>query len=175
MRFAILLGVLVVLLLTVPVASQAPDDMLILPGVRIGKWTLEMTIDDLVRMNGPQNAVAGRPAVEPVTAADAPPGLWVHRWANLGLVVLTIGRESQAVAQLYVLRQEYRTEEGVGVGSSREAILTAYGPPTLATEPQPGIWSPVYDEIGLAFEISARNVAATASVFRRGTAKQRYK
>ena len=51
MRTAILL-LLTVLLLAPRAVAQAPDDKLIVPGVRIGKWTLKMTIPDLERMNG---------------------------------------------------------------------------------------------------------------------------
>ncbi len=41
--------------LAAPGFAQAPDDKLIVSGQRIGKWTLEMTIDDLLRINGPRN------------------------------------------------------------------------------------------------------------------------
>ena len=48
-----MLFALLILLIVVPRAlSQVPDDRLIVPGQRIGKWTLEMSVDDLVRMNG---------------------------------------------------------------------------------------------------------------------------
>ena len=52
MRAAILLF-LTVLLISPPAVSLAQNDKLIVPGVRIGKWTLAMTIDNLLRMNGP--------------------------------------------------------------------------------------------------------------------------
>ena len=52
MKIGILL-VLSLLLAVGPAAPQALDDALIVPGERIGKWTLQMTIDDLVRCNGP--------------------------------------------------------------------------------------------------------------------------
>jgi len=61
MKAVAALGVLVLLLLAPPVVSQVPDDKLIVPGVRIGKWTLEMTIDTLRQMNGPENIGPGSP------------------------------------------------------------------------------------------------------------------
>lgn len=47
-----LLLTLVLLFATSPVVPQIPDDTLVVPGQRIGKWTLRMTVDDLTRMNG---------------------------------------------------------------------------------------------------------------------------
>jgi len=52
-------SLLMMLLLTAsPASSQVPDDAPIMPGLRIGRWTLEMTIDDLVRVNGQGGTVA---------------------------------------------------------------------------------------------------------------------
>ena len=61
MRVVAVLGFLLFLLLLVqPPLTQVPDDKLIVPGQRIGKWTLDMSIDDLLKMNGARNG-AGRP------------------------------------------------------------------------------------------------------------------
>ncbi len=51
MKVVAALAVLILLLLAPSVVSQVPDDKPIVPGVRIGKWTLEMTIDTLLQMN----------------------------------------------------------------------------------------------------------------------------
>jgi hypothetical protein len=37
-----------------PAIAQVADDRLIVPGQRIGSWTLDMTIADLLRTNGPR-------------------------------------------------------------------------------------------------------------------------
>ncbi|MGH2375177.1 MAG: hypothetical protein ACRDIC_17120, partial [bacterium] len=61
---------LVLLMMQVPtVASPTPDDTLVMPGLRMGKWTLTMTIDDLVRMHGTPIRVQVQAGLPP--AADA--------------------------------------------------------------------------------------------------------
>lgn len=52
MRTVLALSIIALLLLASPAVSQVPDDKLIVAGQRIGKWTLEMTVDDLFRING---------------------------------------------------------------------------------------------------------------------------
>lgn len=37
---------LVILMLASPAISQTHDDKLIIPGVRVGKWTLKMSLND---------------------------------------------------------------------------------------------------------------------------------
>jgi hypothetical protein len=56
------LFLLLLLLLAPPATSQVPDDKLIVSGQRIGKWALEMTVDDLVRMNGTAVGVTPPPS-----------------------------------------------------------------------------------------------------------------
>lgn len=123
--------------LAAPGFAAAPDDNLIVPGQRIGKWTLEMTVDDLVRTNGPRNGdgTASRPPVglsrdHRGPATITPDDYWLQRWWNLSLRAMTIGRESQTVVELVILSEEYRTDKGVRVGVSKEAVLSAYGPST---------------------------------------------
>jgi hypothetical protein len=173
-------GVLFLLFaLAAPGFAQAPDDKLIVPGQRIGKWTLAMTVDDLVRMNGPRN---GRPQFPAIGQVRGGPGtdLWAHRWDNLDLVAVTLGRESQRVLELAMLsgKPGYKTDNGIGVGSSRQAVQSAYGPPTAATVSKNPfgveMWTGCYDRIGLAVRAQG-DVAQYVSVFRPGTAKQLYK
>src|SRR3990170_4152679 len=70
MKATAALGVLILLLLAPPAVSQIPDDKLIVPGVRIGKWTLKMTINDLLRMNGQRVGGGGGAAIEQANARD---------------------------------------------------------------------------------------------------------
>ncbi len=125
---------------------------------------------------GRETAV-GRPAIEQLPARPDVPDvdLWDHRWANRGLAVLTIGRESQSVVEMVTRSDAYKTDKGISVGSSKEAVQSAYGPPTAVAAPFPGWWSGIYDQIGLAVGVNQNNVAWYVSVFRPGTAKQVYK
>jgi hypothetical protein len=106
--------VLLLVALAVPGFAQAPDDKLIVPGQRIGKWTLEMTIDDLLRMNGPRNAGGGRQALGHPSGADVLDDTWAHRWDSLGLVAMTIGRDSQSVVELVMRYDEHKTDWASG-------------------------------------------------------------
>lgn len=73
--------ILLLLLATPPVASQVPDDKLIVPGQRVGKWTLEMTIGDFVRMNG-EDYLEGKDS-----SVDAQGELLFRAWIHLALSV----------------------------------------------------------------------------------------
>ncbi len=170
MRLVISLGLLV-LLLVVPVASQVLDDKLIVPGQRIGKWTLEMSMAELVQMNG-------RPQSERETVGDFATGLWVRDWPSLGLRVFTLGRDAQRIASLATFDEVYKTAKGVSFASSPEALEAAYGKPTaVAAAATPGSgysqrW--IYDEIGL-FVVLGNIYGNTVGVFRPGTAKQLFR
>lgn len=165
---------LLLVVLAVPGFAQAPDDKLIVPGQRIGKWTLEMTINDLVRMNGPRNG-AGRPAEARAPGADMPEEAWAHRWDDMNLVAITMGRESQKVIAFRVDGEQYPTDKGIRVGSSRGVVQSAYGQPSTDTVPTRGWWTGVHDQIGLAVGVDAGNVVWGVTVFLPGTAKQCYR
>ncbi len=76
------LGLVAVLLLAAsPMASsQVPDDRLIVPGVRIGRWTLSMTVDQFLRINGPATRVEYKAGGE--FAADAIRHYTMLTWQN---------------------------------------------------------------------------------------------
>jgi hypothetical protein len=168
--------VLLLVVLAVPGFAQAPDDKLIVPGQRIGKWTLAMTIDDLLRMNGPRNGRSmGLPALSHAVGTEVAADLWAHRWLDRGLVALTIGEKSQVVVELMMVLSEYKTDKGIGVGSSKEAMQSAYGSPTAAVVPRSGWRTALYDKIGFTVALGPSNTASYVTVFRPGTAKQLYK
>lgn len=157
--------VLLILLTATQATSQIADDKLIVPGFRIGKWTLDMTMAKLVQMNGPAQST-------PWTAggADLKDGIWRHTWGHLSLRAFTQGRTEQRIVALVAMDVTYKTAKSVGPGASKESVEAAYGKPTavtmpFATEPR---W--IYDEIGL-FVIIESNVG----VFRPGMAKTIWK
>lgn len=178
--------VLVLLLLAPPAVSQAPDDKLIVPGQRIGKWTLEMNIADLVRMNGPARSrtlfTAGGS-----TFADAVRDLTMVNWD--GIVVRAMTFEDSKLRDTVVALlididttiagwQLYKTDKRSGLESTRDQVLKAYGKPTAQTKPEPTQTNLIYDNIGIAFHVWGRTLNETMRaifVFRPRTAKTIWK
>src|SRR3990172_5027542 len=120
MRF---LPVLLVLLLagTSPVAAQVADDKTVVPGVRIGRWTLLTSIPELLRMNGPSSS---RPSV---ASTLVPAATW-YSWDSLGIAAGTHDR--RFTAYLAVYDGDYAAPPGGGVRASRNAVILFYFLPT---------------------------------------------
>ena len=170
MKMPAILSLLVVLFLSPPAISQAPDDKLIVPGERIGKWTFQMTIGDLLRLNGPYDQ-----QTNPRPIAALPTwirGLWLHSWDHLGLRVWTLGRDAQRIEVLLAITEDYKTSKGVSVGTSREALETAYGKATRIRPWRPGFLEIIYDEIGLNVQINRGNSVEVVRIFRPGEASK---
>jgi hypothetical protein len=162
-------AVLLLLLLAPSVTSGAQDDKLIVPGQRIGKWTLEMTVALLEKMNGPAAQVkhsAGNPGESPY-----PHTLFL--WKRFGLQASSF--DGKSLTQLAVSDIPYHTRQGVGIGSPLAKVLAAYGRPTAQTligDDFAGLIAVIYDNVGLA--LSANAVTETViriSVFRSGAAR----
>lgn len=183
---ALVLGILASLVLTPLVVSQVPNGKLIVPGQRIGQWTLAMTIDGLVRQKGPV-VTTHRPA-----DGDAREGmtefLWGVQFADPqqlrgDKVELIAGTRDRKKIEYLSLRGivDLRTIKGVRVGDFWTSIEAAHGRPSATTKwtgpewtGRPGIgtferW--IYDGKGLAFWLATGSVRRIY-VFRPGTAKQ---
>lgn len=184
MRF--LIGtILTVSFLCSPAFSQLRDDKRIIPGERIGRWILPTTIDGLLKINGPKKALRGGPPVFALNFKDQQPAkIWVHRWDHLGLRAVTIGTpDTQEVFNLTIsilfdpsLRlTQYQTDKHIGLGVPREVVEAAYGKPTAFTQPAPGVQHLIYDKLGLAVAIYADGRVGNVIVFRKGSAKQRWR
>jgi hypothetical protein len=162
--------IVLLLLLVSPVASQVPDDKLIVPGQRIGRWTLTMTIADLTQMNGATNQVG------PGAGQDLARENLVHRWDRLGFVAVTSKSDPQRPEALVAISDEFKTEKGIGVNSRREAVEAAYLRPTAETAVTAAIRRLFYDEIGLGVRtLVSVGLVESVFVFRPGTAKQLWK
>jgi hypothetical protein len=61
-----------------------------------------------------------------------------------------------------------RTKDGIGIGSSRAEVVTAYGEPTAtgSVEGKPGFEFLRYNPLGLFFEMEAGKVYSIAVVFK---------
>lgn len=151
---------LVILFAASHAASQVPNDKAIVPGQRIGKWTLQMSMAELVQMNGPAS-------IRPAGFGDNAPGALIHEWNHLGLWASTLGR-TERIAYLIAVDTTYKTAKGVTVDASPEAVEAAYGKPTAISTPLgSGLQRWIYDDLGLFFVI--RN---NIGVFQPGMAKQ---
>lgn len=166
------LGWLVMLLLfaATPVVSlAAPDDRLIVPGVRIGKWTLSITIDDLLRMNGPGSRQTHM--TTDASDADAVSDFTVVSWGSIGAV--TYDQKRVVALRVGYGSLGYRTTLGIGFQATRDHVLKVYGKPTAETTPLLGSTRLIYDKIGIAFVINASTAAGVMwdiTVFKPGTA-----
>lgn len=169
-RVALVLLLLILFSVSTTLA-QVPDDKLIVPGQRIGKWTLMMTIAELTQINGPPNRVG--PAVGPQDVARE---FLVHYWDRLGFFAATSTTDTQRVEALFTTSDEFKTEKGIGVNSRREAVEAAYGGPTAETRPSRNAVRLTYDEIGLMVAI-LESVALTieVAIFRSGTGRQLFR
>lgn len=180
MRTLVVLSVFALLLMVIPAASKVPDDNHIVPGKRIGKWTLEMTVADLVRMNGPAMARASYKAGEdPI--ADATRDLTDINWS--GILVHAFTADQKTVAALVITTkflvsgwELYKTDKGISLKSSSNQVLKVYGKPTGQTAIDGGRNRLIYDKIGIAFVVwmdygEMRGIW----VFRPGTAKTIWK
>ena len=163
---------LALLLLVAPAVSQAADDTIIVPGVRIGKWTLKMTIDDLVRMNGPYRSTT-------FSFADMRHEYIYFVWEKFDFGVDTIDRRT---VELLVMGDvgiaPYKTDKGIGLQSTRADVLKAYGKPTMETVPRPGLsmTNMIYDAIGINFLVyDTGGPLRGLRIFRPGTAKSIWK
>ena len=166
MKMVTVLSVVVLLLLAPPAVSQIPDDNLVVPGQRIGKWRLEMTIRELVQMNGPATLI------EILTTQDGVPPLpRRHVWDPPGFAAIT--RDGQRVEFLLIGDARFKTEKNVGPGSTRAAVQSAYGTPTAETPVRPGRTRMIYDSIGFAVNVDGDPVVGV-NVFRPGTGRSNW-
>lgn len=179
-------AVLVLLLLAPSVISQGPDDKLIVPGQRIGKWTLEMTIDDLARVN---DSTKGRHLFKAgykaggEDMADTVRDLtevWWDGFAPLPVSAFT-GDQKTVVILIISTRvvvpggELYRTDTGIGLKSTRDQVLKAYGKPTAETAPEVVQKTLIYDKIGIAFRVWNYGAMRGIWVFHPQTAKTIWK
>lgn len=151
----------------------------LVPGKAIGPWTLEMTIDDLTRLNGPKTPVGqpdGEAEIPLRNLQDSARLLWAHRWDKLRLRAVTFERESIAVEGLTTPDPAYRTAEGIGVGSYRTEVERAYGPPTAVTKANDRQVHLIYDSMGITFRVGNESTKVElVNIFPAATARQRWR
>lgn len=157
------------LLLPLPVAAQGIDDHLIVPGQRIGKWTLAVTIGNLVQMSGKDYTIVDEKEGNPDLRLSLETYCWGRFHASF--------RDPKRVEYLYWNKSSlFKTKEGVGAFSSRAEVEAAYGKPTAITNKAANYSTRlIYDEIGIAFQLDPKGDVHTVLVFPAGTANTIWK
>ena len=127
MKVAVYLwSLFLVLALSVQGYAQ-PDDKLIVPGQRIGNRTLNMTIDDLVRIYGPSNATGALNQHTPVTPGPAVNpdflnNVYIYAWHRQQFFVGTLGEKSRRVVFVATFSGAYKTAKGLSLATPPERI-----------------------------------------------------
>lgn len=165
---------LAVLLVASPVGSQPPADNLIVPGVRVGKWTLQMTIADLERMNGHASRRVVTAGQEPYISSAT--DFSVYDWSSGFAAVTYDGKHVEGlIAGSHGIFVPYKTDKGIGLQSTRGAVLRVYGKPTAEPRMSSADTITIYDKIGIAFRIENDGSVFEISVFRPGSGKRIWK
>jgi hypothetical protein len=160
---------IILLLALIPAGtfSKVPDDGLLVPGRRIGRWSLDMTVHAFIKGVGPSN-VYHRPETLDLAAAYD-----FHCTAEICAFYRT--PTELAFLQVSHIGRFARTERGPGVGSALPEVLAAYGRPTATTQVGDsfgGFTRLIYDQMGVAFRGNLiTQTVVSVSIFRPGTAR----
>lgn len=152
-------------------AQTAGDEQLIVPGERIGRWSLNMRLPDLLSMARDEPLPFGPP--------NASPGLREVAWLGGSANGLYVGYRDAQIEYLGICSGSFKTAKGVGVGSAQEAVIAAYGQPNVQTSPlQIGVYCRsgsrmIFDSIGIAVDIQPTSGKVNSvEVFRPGKANE---
>jgi hypothetical protein len=167
-RNAVRIATMLVLVLPVTGFAQstqqpaAPPPVAVVPGLGVGDWTIDRKFADYVFQLGvPNTATNGvdlsfRSQLEETS------------WAAPSVVVV-YPPASNVVWALGTNDAGAKTVERVGVGSTEEQVVAAYGAPPLTLELPLRSKTLIYDDRGVAFELgfmpAAGKYGATARVF----------
>jgi hypothetical protein len=128
-----------------PVSTDA--DLLIVPGKSIGASTLGMTVADLTARYGEPS----KSQTEGIRAAKL-------NWRSLPSAYVDASDNGKLLG-LTISDPRFRTDRGIGFGSSEGAVLFAYGmSPSRVEFSIPGVGGVrllIYNDLGIAFAITA--------------------
>jgi hypothetical protein len=127
--------------------TPAPAPTVIVPGYAIGPWSLDMSFADLVWDLGIRTVSLNHPG--PQFRGN----VTVDEWASPPVVAVH-GPADNAVEALGISAPGYRTREQVGVGATEDQVVAAYGQATAVIQPPSRSKLFIYDNLGLAFDVS---------------------
>jgi hypothetical protein len=134
---ALLVHLVTALVLAAAVVAWAavPAALLIVPGRSVGPIDLGMRMTQVIRVLGP--------------AEDDEPSRF--SWPRRGVTV-RVDRDGRVDA-IFVESPKYRTARGIGVGSTRDEVVAAYGPAPQAQEDRTTLIL-AYTQLGITFAIN---------------------
>lgn len=132
-------------LVALPIVAQTLLDKIAIPGSRVGRWDLNMSVQEFLRMNGPAGP---RQSV----ATQYVPSMTWYSWDHLGFGMGSHDRRKVEFLAIFAVR-DLTTARGVGIRSSRQTVFGAYGSPEIEGDIFVGgkiITVLVYNTMGLA-------------------------
>lgn len=156
--------------LALPGGAQTPDDRVIVPGERIGRWTLDMTVGEVEQMVRPPTLPPGRGSgiVDTRPGDDVQRGVMTVFWPHVFLGMGINDPQTGKALYLMTVSRDYRTTERVGSGDPANTVAIAYGMPTATTSVGPGLNRLIFNHIGVAF-VTRGGEVIQVFVFRPGT------
>jgi hypothetical protein len=158
--------ILAVAVLPSPTSSKIPNDNLIVPGHRIGRWTLEMTVDQFARTTGKPPDERSHHEIDFRSQ--------LRQYCATEICAFYRAEETITFLRVTHITGSSKTERGVGIGSPLAAIMEAYGRPTAMTrlgDESGGFIRLIFDRIGLSFRVNlVTETTISISVFRPGHA-----
>ncbi len=138
------------------------DSLLIVPHISVGKVTADMKPEQIAAALG-----------EPDKKSGKNNGIWEYTrfgfsvfTTPVGVPVIMCGDASGSNDPL-IQAFKLHTKEGIGMGSTRTDIVTAFGQPTTDKPFNPGQEQLVYKELGLTFTLEAAKVIHLIVDFRK--------
>jgi len=182
-----------VLLLASSTFAQVPDDSLIVPGLRIGRYSLEGSVEDITQLVGSppgrQRVFPERDTIMPITGTVGSYTLtiWPLEAGNLGASHRNEHQIDTLQLFFYPGAQPslFRTDQGIGLRSKRADVELAYGRPTwehrYGVDARDRACLPsasgcrtftftAYNPIGIAFWFEETGLVGAIFIFRPGAA-----
>jgi hypothetical protein len=149
------IAALLILALPAGAAAQAPAQpagspaLIVVPGLGVGQWTVDGKLSDYIFAMGETQVEDPRPS-----GTDLPFRTQLdersYKWPRLFLVYVPT---SNAVLAVGTSEPAAQTIERVGIGSTEEQLVAAYGDPQLILQLPLRSRTLVYDDRGIAFEM----------------------
>ncbi len=162
------------LLLVGDAFAQLPTERLIVPGQSIGAWSLEITIEELLRVHGRPYQRERADVVQPEIKPDLVLFIWPTSRGRFNAYTVGDSSRVELVEVGCGTASGYMTETGVGCDASKETVERIYGKPTAELTSMAGRMRSVHDGAGIEF-VWFKAEILRIGVFRRGAAGRIFK
>jgi hypothetical protein len=141
-----------ILILALPAGALAqppgPPPLIVVPGLGIGQWTVDGKLADYVYVMGTEEVRDGRPSG---TDLAFQPRLEEQSWQSPRIFVV-YPPASDTIWAVGTAEANAETIEHVGVGSTEDQVIAAYGDPQTALQLPARSRTLIYNDRGVAFE-----------------------